>query len=482
MDIWKAQYLPLPREFALLNSNGTSDSLSEPCRSSADVPAREAVACHRESVRFLPSNTDPEDRMDMLHRSLSFLSQLLLRFQETAAAKSSVRHEDGGPDSLPAESACTPSAAAECVPAEQLVTVDKPNRFEEVLQHMDTGVAIFDKHGVLRFLNVQMSRMLKTPRHALIDLSLRKLFFHRQLSRSIRFMLVRMLKEMTRNHRFHLEFQTEGRYFLVSVTEIEELDGDYLVSVKDVSDFKQIEQSAMQNDKLAMLGKIAAAIAHEIRNPLTAIRGFIQLLTPYLAEIGKEDYARIILSEIDRANHIIYEFLNSSKPSAPTKQRISVAMLLREMILLTESEANMKGCELVCEIADADMAVAIDVKQIKQVLLNIVKNAMDAIQETGDGRKGWIGVSARRDKRYALISIRDNGKGMERSTINRLFDPFFSTKKEGTGLGLSVSYRIIRNHGGMIRVESTPGEGTEFSIYLPLDPQDDADAETRDAM
>jgi signal transduction histidine kinase len=107
---------------------------------------------------------------------------------------------------------------------------------------------------------------------------------------------------------------------------------------------------------------------------------------------------------------------------------------------------------------------------------------MDAIQETDDGRKGWIGVTARRDKRYALISIRDNGKGMERSTINRLFDPFFSTKKEGTGLGLSVSYRIIRNHGGMIRVESTPGEGTEFAIYLPLDPQDVAGEVNRDAM
>ncbi len=470
MEMWKAHYFPPLTGFALKGGNDPKDGLAEHCRSSADAPTREITGRHQESVRFLPSSTDPEDRMNVLHRSLSFLSQLSARFhpQETAATKSSFQHADDDASPVPPE-CCS-------------VVEDKPNRFEEVLQHMDTGVAIFDKCGVLRFLNVQMSRMLQTPRRALIGVSLRKLFFHRQLSRSIRFMLVRMLKEMTRNHRFRMEFQAEERYFLISVTQIEELDGDYLVSVKDVSDFKQIEQSALQNDKLAMLGKIAAAIAHEIRNPLTSIRGFIQLLSPYLAEIGKEDYARIILSEIDRANHIIYEFLNSSKPSAPTKQRVPVAMLLREMILLTESEANMKGCELVCEIADPDMAVAIDVKQIKQVLLNIVKNAMDAIQETGDGRKGWIAVTARRDKRYALISIRDNGKGMERSTINRLFDPFFSTKKEGTGLGLSVSYRIIRNHGGMIRVESTPGEGTEFVIYLPLDSTDGANAESRNAM
>jgi len=150
------------------------------------------------------------------------------------------------------------------------------------------------------------------------------------------------------------------------------------------------------------------------------------------------------------------------------KQTLRVASLVKETILLTESEAHMKGCELYGENNDPAISVAIDVKQIKQVLLNIVKNAMDAIHEAGDERKGRIEVSSRREGRFAVIRIRDNGKGMDRTTLNRLFDPFFTTKEEGTGLGLSVSYRIIRNHGGTIQVDSRQGEGTEFKIYLPL--------------
>lgn len=236
-----------------------------------------------------------------------------------------------------------------------------------------------------------------------------------------------------------------------------------------MSDYKQIEQTAYQNDKLAMLGRISASIAHEIRNPLTAIRGFIQLLRPHLLQLGKDEYARIILTEIDRANDIIYEFLNSSKPSAPQKTIMSVDSLLKEVVLLTESEGLMKGCEITLDVAtDASMNVSIDVKQIKQVILNMVKNAMDAIEDVGEEHAGLIRISTAIENRYVKISIADNGQGMDHNTLVRLFDPFFTTKESGTGLGLSVSYRIIKNHGGTIAVESQKGEGTLFIIKLPL--------------
>jgi signal transduction histidine kinase len=333
---------------------------------------------------------------------------------------------------------------------------------------MDNGIALVDEAGTLRFLNVQLARFLQVPRSAVIGKTIFELLRNTALDRPTRRFMLRVLRELPMRRRFHGEYtNSEGKILRVSVTQAETLDGDYLISVRDVSEYKLIEQTAFQNDKLAMLGKIAAAIAHEIRNPLTAIRGFIQLLDPHMKEIGKQEYVRIILSEIDRANNIIFEFLNSSKPTAPLKQIVSVDSLLRESILLTESEANMKGCELHCEIFDPDMTVAVDVKQIKQVLLNMIRNALDAIQEAGDGRKGRIDISARREGLNVLITIRDNGKGMDRETLSRLFDPFFTTKQDGTGLGLSVSYRIINNHGGSIAVDSTPGEGTEFSIYLP---------------
>ncbi|WP_373229139.1 ATP-binding protein [Cohnella sp.] len=454
MEGWRTRYFPILAEFVRNGGQFDRPETKDLWRGLSNLPTDDILEHHEESVKFLLSYAEPEDRMTYVHRSLLFITELLisLRLPEGAATR-----EEADTDRLLLN-------AIHTVP----INKEKPNKFETVLQHMDSGVALFDGAGNLRFLNVQMSRLLQAPRRALIGCTLNQLFFHANLQLPIRKIFLRMYKDMVLNRRFHGEFQdVNGRFLLVSISQIEELDGDYLISVKDVSEYKQIEQSAFQNDKLAMLGKIAAAIAHEIRNPLTSIRGFIQLLNPLLKDVGKQEYGRIILSEIDRANDIIYEFLNSSKPSAPMKQKVLVGLLLKESILLSESEALMKGCELNCEIFDPYLTVAVDVKQIKQVLLNIMKNAMDAIVDVKEERKGRIDISARHEGKYALISIRDNGKGMERTTLNRLFDPFFTTKEEGTGLGLSVSYRIICNHGGTIHVDSQLNEGTEFLIYLP---------------
>ncbi|MFC5470612.1 ATP-binding protein [Cohnella suwonensis] len=456
MDGWRTRYFPVLADFVRNGGNGCRAQTEQLWIELDGLSAAEILEHHEESVKLLLSNEEPEDRLTFVHRSLLFITELLLslRLSDSAATR-----ENAEAEQLLIGANAIHSAS---------IDDERPSKFETVLQHMDSGVALFDDSGTLRFLNVQMSRLLQVPRRVLIGSTLRELFFHPALSLSIRKNMLRTVKEMKRNRRFHGEFQdASGRFLLVSISQTDELDGDYLVSVKDVSEYKQIEQAAFQNDKLAMLGKIAAAIAHEIRNPLTSIRGFIQLLNPYLNEIGKQEYGRIILSEIDRANDIIYEFLNSSKPTAPMKQKILVGLLLKETILLSESEALMKGIEIHHEIFDPFLTVAIDAKQIKQVLLNMIKNAMDAIADTDDNRKGSIGIISRKEGKYALISIKDNGKGMMRSTLNRLFDPFFTTKEEGTGLGLSVSYRIISNHGGTIHVDSQHNEGTEFLIYLP---------------
>ncbi|MFC4304945.1 ATP-binding protein [Cohnella boryungensis] len=456
MNGWRTRYFPILAEFVRNDGHIAGSETKELWNGLVGVPAAAILKHHEESVKFLLSYAEPEDRMAIVHRSLLFITDLLisLRSPEAAAAR-----EEADAQRLLYEASAIHSGQMEEAP---------PSKFETVLQYMDSGVALFDAAGNLRFVNMQMSKLLQAPRRSLIGSNLRQLFFHENLKLSIRKYILRVYKSMVFYRRYHEEFQdASGRHLLVSISQPDELDGDYLVSVKDVSEYKQIEQAAFQNDKLAMLGKIAAAIAHEIRNPLTSIRGFIQLLNPYLAQVGKQEYGRIILSEIDRANEIIYEFLNSSKPSAPLKQKVLVDLLLKETILLSESEALMRGCEIQYEIFDPDLAIAVDVKQIKQVLLNIIKNAMDAIQDVPGEHRGRIAIQARREGTYALMVIQDNGKGMEKTTLNRLFDPFFTTKEAGTGLGLSVSYRIICNHGGTIQVESQMNEGTEFMIYLP---------------
>ncbi|WP_166241316.1 ATP-binding protein [Paenibacillus turpanensis] len=345
------------------------------------------------------------------------------------------------------------------------------NKYEHILQHMDTCVFLVDQAGFVSFVNIPMAKLLKVSRALLTGCDLKTLLRHPLIPRSRRKLIYRVYIEMFQRRRTYYEFSdSDNRHYLVTVTYPDELDGDYLISVKDVTDFRRIEQSAYRNDKLAMLGKIAAAIAHEIRNPLTSVRGFIQLLQPYLAKVGKEEYGNVIVQEIDRANEIIHEFLNSSKPSAPVIVDTDVTSLLKEVILLTESSALLAGCEIRLEHAD-EALLRVDAKQIKQVLLNVVKNAVEAIKGSDNDGRGIVRITCHKAGSYAQISVQDNGRGMDAVTQSRLFDPFFTTKEEGTGLGLAVCYRIIKNHSGFVQVESEPGMGTTILVVLPLKPR-----------
>ncbi|WP_150273019.1 ATP-binding protein [Paenibacillus tepidiphilus] len=341
--------------------------------------------------------------------------------------------------------------------------------YEDVLQHIDSGIMLFDEDGILTFVNRQMYGMLELTRHSLLGCTMANLLSNLQLGRFKKKHLLRSYRELVLKGKQSYEFMDEyGRYWRISLFCGEQMRGNYLFTVKEISDFKLIEQTAYQNDSLAMLGKLSASIAHEIRNPLTAIRGFIQLLNPYLHQLGKEEYAKIILAEIDRANDIIHEFLSSSKPSVPQVAMIPISALLKEVVLLAESEALMKGTQINLHPLHEDMMISGDIKQMKQVVLNMIRNAMEAISERVDDLSGRIEIGARREGAEVRIFISDNGKGMDICTLDRLFKPFFTTKENGTGLGLSVSDRIIKNHGGCISVSSRLNEGTRFIITLPL--------------
>ncbi|MCR2802397.1 ATP-binding protein [Paenibacillus soyae] len=452
MQAIRKRYFPALAEYIRGGKEASLHHANELGKQFYEFNQEEILAVHEECVQELAASVDMKEVPKIYHRSYIFLTELMItsRDQQPDSAEKSVR-------------------IRELMPRSDRSFERVKNKYENVLQHMDSGIALFDSDGILSFINVQMAKLLDIPRKTLVGCNIREILLHRDLKISTKRTILRLYREMFLKRSRYYEFQhKDGKHLLATVTYGDDLEGDFLFSVKDVSEYKQIEQSALQNDKLAMLGKIAAAIAHEIRNPLTSIRGFIQLLRPYLLDVGKEEYARIILTEIDRANDIIYEFLNSSKPSAPMKQATSIDHLIREVVMLTESESLLRNCEISVESCQAEAKVSIDIKQVKQVILNLLKNSLDAVEEVQNERRGRIDILLSNDGQYVQIIIKDNGKGMDKSTMSRLFDPFFTTKQEGTGLGLSVSYRIIRNHGGTIRVDSQVGSGTEFSIYLPL--------------
>lgn len=230
----------------------------------------------------------------------------------------------------------------------------------------------------------------------------------------------------------------------------------------------ELHEFSMVNSHYQNVEKLAAGIAHEIRNPLTTVSGFIQLLKPYLKEIGKDQYADIALDELKRANEIIYEFLNASKPSEDNIIPISINKLVKETTLLYESEAILNNIEIVNEFTEKEVKILANPKQIKQVLINLLKNAMEAITENNKQQKGMIYFKSDFEDGQASIMIQDNGCGMSDNIVNKLFLPFHSTKEKGTGVGLTICKKIIEDHSGSIAVESNDGAGTTFRIHLPV--------------
>ncbi|HUW63509.1 MAG TPA: ATP-binding protein [Spirochaetia bacterium] len=255
------------------------------------------------------------------------------------------------------------------------------------------------------------------------------------------------------------------RYFLVDVSSLPEGSGRVIV-FHDQTRFKETEHQVRECEKLAAIGELAAGTAHEIRNPLTTIRGFVQILQQKAKNAGFEDinrYADIIINEIDRVNTIIAEFLLLAKPTVARRQEMDVNQVVDQVFPFVQNEALRLEFSAEKELQEGLPPVVGDVEQIKQVLLNLVNNAFQALS-AGGGLK--ISTFIEDDGRVCL-AVEDSGTGIPADIMDKLFKPFFSTKEEGTGLGLAISRRIVEDHGGEITVRSREGAGSTFLIYLP---------------
>lgn len=220
-----------------------------------------------------------------------------------------------------------------------------------------------------------------------------------------------------------------------------------------------------QNEKLQAMSHVAASLAHEVRNPLTAVKGFLRLIQESPEERTKtEQYIKISLDEIQRTESILTEYLSISKPLTERSEQINVSDQLRAIQEVMLPFANMHNVELDVQVYETPVVIFANPDEIKQVLVNFVKNAIEACSDIQNGR---VILSILREKENAILMINDNGIGMDEGQINRLGSIYFSTKSSGTGLGLTYSYHVIHSLGGSIRVTSEPFIGTQFTIYFP---------------
>jgi signal transduction histidine kinase len=229
----------------------------------------------------------------------------------------------------------------------------------------------------------------------------------------------------------------------------------------------------VRQEKLASLGVLAAGVAHEIRNPLTAIKARLFTQQKRLAQGSPAAAdAEIIHSEIHRLERIVRGFLDFARPADPVPDQLSARGVLAEVRDLLAPDAQSRRADIVLE-AGPDVLLDADHSQLKQVLINLVRNGLEALGETGE-----IRLRVQRMDRHprtapapaAIMEVSDNGLGIPAEARSRLFDPFFTTKADGTGLGLAIAARIVEKHGGSIEYRANPVGGTIFSVVLPLTP------------
>jgi signal transduction histidine kinase len=260
----------------------------------------------------------------------------------------------------------------------------------------------------------------------------------------------------------------------------------------DRTELKRAEVSARRKERLASLGELSAGVAHEIRNPLAGIGASAQLLSERLG--GDENHRRLvglILDEVARLDRIVESMLQFARPPEPRLRRAPLEAVLDRALGLLSEDAETAGVRIETERSEDLPPIWIDPDQIEQVVLNLVRNALQAMEETG----GRLTLSLRRVSRPRYVRLRngrrredkgvpsgegplqdwvelevtDTGHGIAPEELDRIFNPFYTTRKRGTGLGLAISEAIVREHGGMITVQSRPGHGTTVLLDLPED-------------
>jgi len=339
---------------------------------------------------------------------------------------------------------------------------------EFIFNAMTEGLVILDKDNVITTFNSRAEKLFGIPRAEIINrkgsLFLEKLQMADHLS---------LLHETLRTGSHYTDIQQtirscDGveRILKTSTRTILGEQGEILGAIgifEDLTDRLFLEEQVRRAEKFSVLGKFAAGIAHEIRNPLTTAKGFLQLLPGDSPDPKIRQLKEVVIPEIDRANEIITDFLMIAKPSAPKLKVDSLPNLIEDLIALIQPQAIMQNVELGYVKARNLPPVAMDRDQMLQVFLNLTNNAFDAMK---DG--GRLDVDVQDCVSHVAIHFRDSGIGMDKEVIERIFEPFYTRKQNGTGLGLAVSHRIIEGHNGTIHVNSQVNEGSTFTIQLPF--------------
>ncbi|MBP1916483.1 PAS domain S-box-containing protein [Lederbergia galactosidilyticus] len=339
------------------------------------------------------------------------------------------------------------------------------NLLLDITKHIDELIILFDlEKNKIIYTSPAFERKLDLN---LVDLYNKPSLLRKRFDIEKPKQLLHFFKCTNSGHRT-LEFKATDlrknklRWFLFEITPILEMDGTvkrHISILRDITELKEKNNQIKQLDQLGAIGQMAAGIAHEIKNPLTTIKGFVQLLS----EQAKSEYSDIILSELERIEFIMGEILLLAKPQTNISfKKENLNKIILEVMSFMHPEATIHDVVLNRNLAPIP-AVSCEAKQIKQVLINIIKNAIEAMPHGGN-----IRIKTYYSEGFIRMNIIDTGKGISKERLQRLREPFYTDKEKGTGLGLMICYKLIEDHHGTLHFTSEEGKGTCVHIKLPV--------------
>ena len=339
----------------------------------------------------------------------------------------------------------------------------------KVLETMDSGVISVDRHNIIKTINKKSEEIFQVKREEVLNKNAEEVLPIKVKGNS----LYQLGFKEGQKIEEEIELETKNHIHKNLVINTSFLEGEHnqnggmVILVRDITRLKRLSEEINQNKRLASLGQIASAIAHEIRNPLSSIRGLTQFLLQSSSEDNEQKSdLKVIIKEVDRLNELINQVLDFSRPKKLNFTCFSLAETIKELVNLLKSESREKEIQFQLFLDCPHQDIFADRDQIRRALMNVILNSIQAIST-----KGKITISLKsapyRGQEAVLISIKDSGTGISGEELAHIFDPFFTTRSQGTGLGLSIAYNIIEMHQGIIIVKSEEGKGTEVKIFIP---------------
>lgn len=334
---------------------------------------------------------------------------------------------------------------------------------ERIFNTLQDGVVVLDREGRIEYCNTAARKMLPLPRDGGI---------HQPMERLIRGVPWAEWVREPGGQRRRLEISyPEARVVEVVVLALEEDEGagSRVAVFHDVTQAERRTWEAIESERVQALTLLAAGVAHELGNPINSLTIHLQLIQRDIRRLPAEETRpmreslAVALRELARLDGIIQQFLRAVRPSRPELALCRLKTLVEETLEVLEPEIRDRGMLVETEIAPEVPELLLDGGQMKQVFYNLIRNAMQAV-----GKNGVLTIRAERQEDAVVISFRDNGCGIAPEYLPRVSEPYFTTKKGGSGLGLMIVHRIIREHGGRMEIESRPGSGTTVRLWLPV--------------